>query len=184
VSTVLSARLSEPIVSRYLRRLKPHDHAEKVKRWRAFLQDHRKVIAAMDFFTVPVLGFRVLYCFSSSNMAVGASCTSRWRRSPSAIRWCSYGRSFPVRIAMFSSIAMPSSARRFCNFCGVVVSTRSEAAYGVLGRTASPSAVGLHLCVCPLTENAGSNSGSRSGHTILMTDNGARLSPCRLQFPR
>jgi putative transposase len=33
------------------------------QRERAFLQDHRKVIAAMDFFTVPVLGFRVLYCF-------------------------------------------------------------------------------------------------------------------------
>ena len=28
-----------------------------------FLKNHRDVIAAMDFFTVPALTFRVLYCF-------------------------------------------------------------------------------------------------------------------------
>jgi hypothetical protein len=31
--------------------------------WKAFLSNHREVIAAMDFFTVPTLRFSVLYCF-------------------------------------------------------------------------------------------------------------------------
>ena len=31
--------------------------------WAAFLRNHRDVIVAMDFFTVPTLTFRVLYCF-------------------------------------------------------------------------------------------------------------------------
>jgi len=30
----------------------------------AFLRNHREVIAALDFFTVPTLTFRVLYCLS------------------------------------------------------------------------------------------------------------------------
>jgi hypothetical protein len=29
----------------------------------AFLRNHREAIAAMDFFTVPILTFGVLYCF-------------------------------------------------------------------------------------------------------------------------
>ena len=33
------------------------------QRWKAFLQNHREAIAAMDFFTVPTLTFGVLYCF-------------------------------------------------------------------------------------------------------------------------
>src|SRR5438445_5389942 len=33
------------------------------KRWLAFLRNHREAIAAMDFFTVPTLTFRVLYGF-------------------------------------------------------------------------------------------------------------------------
>ena len=33
------------------------------KQWKAFLTNHREVIAAMDFFTVPTLSFGVLYCF-------------------------------------------------------------------------------------------------------------------------
>jgi hypothetical protein len=35
----------------------------KAKRWLAFLNNHREVIAAFDFFTVPTLKFRTLYCF-------------------------------------------------------------------------------------------------------------------------
>ena len=31
--------------------------------WLAFLRNHREAIAAMDFFTVPMLTFGVLYCF-------------------------------------------------------------------------------------------------------------------------
>jgi hypothetical protein len=53
--------VSERSVSRYLRRLSPPDDARK--RWSAFLRNHREVITAMDFFTVPTLTFRVLYCF-------------------------------------------------------------------------------------------------------------------------
>jgi len=53
--------ISERTVSRYLRHQYPRDQARKL--WAAFLRNHREVIAAMDFFTVPTLTFRVLYCF-------------------------------------------------------------------------------------------------------------------------
>ena len=53
--------LSERTVSRYVRRLTPRDQARKL--WAAFLRNHRDVIVAMDFFTVPTLTFRVLVCF-------------------------------------------------------------------------------------------------------------------------
>ena len=36
---------------------------EPAKRWAAFLSNHREAIAAMDFFTVPMLNFGLLYCF-------------------------------------------------------------------------------------------------------------------------
>ena len=53
--------LSETTVLRWLRRL-PRT-PDPVKRWLAFLRNHREAIAAMDFFTVPTLTFGVLYCF-------------------------------------------------------------------------------------------------------------------------
>jgi putative transposase len=59
---VLGLDISEPTVSRYLKKLKPQGDAEKAQRWLAFLKNHREVIAALDFFTVPTLAFRVLYC--------------------------------------------------------------------------------------------------------------------------
>jgi putative transposase len=59
----LGFEISEPTVSRYLHRLKRHHSEGKAKRWLAFLNNHREVIAAFDFFTVPTLTFRVLYCF-------------------------------------------------------------------------------------------------------------------------
>ena len=55
--------ISEPTVSRYLQRLKRRHDEGKAKRWLAFLNNHREVIAAFDFFTVPTLKFRTLYCF-------------------------------------------------------------------------------------------------------------------------
>src|SRR6266699_2793906 len=58
----LGWEVSEPTVSRYLRRLNRHHDGGKVKRWSAFLKNHHEVIAAFDFFTVPTLTFRVLYC--------------------------------------------------------------------------------------------------------------------------
>jgi putative transposase len=33
------------------------------RKWLAFLQNHREVIVAMDFFTVPTVTFQLLYCF-------------------------------------------------------------------------------------------------------------------------
>jgi transposase InsO family protein len=59
----LGFEVSEPTVSRYLQRLKRRINEEKAKRWSAFLRNHREVITAFDFFTVPTLTFRVLYCF-------------------------------------------------------------------------------------------------------------------------
>jgi hypothetical protein len=59
----LGFEISEPTVSRYLQRLKRRRDEGKAKRWLAFLNNHREVIAAFDFFTVPTLRFRTLYCF-------------------------------------------------------------------------------------------------------------------------
>ena len=53
--------ISERTVSRYIRRLSPPEQARKL--WATFLRNHREVITAMDFFTVPTLTFRILYCF-------------------------------------------------------------------------------------------------------------------------
>ena len=53
--------VSERSVGRYLRILcRRGDPGQK---WLSFLQNHREVIAAMDFFTVPTVSFGVLYCF-------------------------------------------------------------------------------------------------------------------------
>jgi putative transposase len=59
----LGFEISEPTVSRYLRRLKSVPEESKASQWLAFLNNHREVIAAFDFFTVPTLWFRTLYCF-------------------------------------------------------------------------------------------------------------------------
>src|SRR5262252_5993676 len=55
--------VSEPTVSRYLQRLRRYPDKAKMQRWLAFLQNHRELMVAFDFFTVPTLSFRVLYCF-------------------------------------------------------------------------------------------------------------------------
>src|SRR5262249_31107877 len=53
--------VSERTISRYLRRL--HRRGDPGKRWLAFLQNHREAIVALDFFTVPTITFKLLYCF-------------------------------------------------------------------------------------------------------------------------
>ena len=58
---MLGFDISERTVLRWMRRA-PKD-PEPAKRWATFLSNHREVIAAMDFFTVPTLSFGVLYCF-------------------------------------------------------------------------------------------------------------------------
>ena len=55
----LGFEISEITVSRYMPR-RPVE-PDKVKRWIAFLRNHKDAIAAMDFFTVPTVSFQVLY---------------------------------------------------------------------------------------------------------------------------
>src|SRR6201987_3630045 len=58
---MLGFDVCERTISRWRKRA-PRD-PEPVKRWRAFLANHREATAAMDFFTVPTISFGVLYCF-------------------------------------------------------------------------------------------------------------------------
>ena len=51
--------VSERTVARYLRRLRRR--GDPSRRWLAFLQNHREVIVAFDFFTVPTVTFQLLY---------------------------------------------------------------------------------------------------------------------------
>ena len=57
----LGFQASERTVARYLRRVRRRGAAGK--RWQAFVENHREVIVAFDFFTVPTLTFQLLYCF-------------------------------------------------------------------------------------------------------------------------
>ena len=55
----LGFSVSERTVSRYMRK---HGRSpERRQSWLTFLRNHREVIVAMDFFTVPTATFRVLY---------------------------------------------------------------------------------------------------------------------------
>lgn len=58
---MLGFEVSERSVSRWMRHA-PRD-PQPAKRWLTFLRNHREAIAAMDFFTVPTVTFRLLYCF-------------------------------------------------------------------------------------------------------------------------
>jgi putative transposase len=53
--------VAERTVARYLRRVQRRGDPEK--RWLTFLQNHREMIVAVDFFTVPTVAFQLLYCF-------------------------------------------------------------------------------------------------------------------------
>ena len=57
----LGFEISERTVSRWVKRASKNP--DPAKHWLVFLRNHRKAIAAMDFFTVPTLTFGVLYCF-------------------------------------------------------------------------------------------------------------------------
>jgi putative transposase len=59
---LLGFEICEPSVSCYLQGLNRFPQESKAKQWLAFLNNHREVIAAFDFFTVPALSFRTLYC--------------------------------------------------------------------------------------------------------------------------
>ena len=58
---MLGFEVSERTLSRWIRQAPRNP--EPGKRWRALLRNHREVIAAMDFFTVPTLTLGVLDCF-------------------------------------------------------------------------------------------------------------------------
>ncbi len=58
----LGFEVSERTIARYLRRMRPR-RLDPSKRWLSFLANHREVIVAFDFFTVPTLTFRLLYGF-------------------------------------------------------------------------------------------------------------------------
>jgi len=53
--------VAERSVARYLRGIRPRGYP--AKRWLTFLQNHREAITAFDFFTVPTVTFKLLYCF-------------------------------------------------------------------------------------------------------------------------
>ena len=59
--TKLGFIISEITVSRYLPR-RPAE-PDQLKRWMAFLRNHKDDIAAMDLFTVPTASLRLLYGF-------------------------------------------------------------------------------------------------------------------------
>ena len=56
---LLGYDVSESTVAKYMRRRRNPPS----QTWRTFLENHVKDIAAVDFFTVPTMTFRVLYCF-------------------------------------------------------------------------------------------------------------------------
>jgi putative transposase len=56
----LGFRVSERTVARYLRRV--HRRGDPKRTWLTFLHNHREFITALDFFTVPTVTFRQLYC--------------------------------------------------------------------------------------------------------------------------
>ena len=80
---MLGFDVSERTISRWMRRA-PRD-PEPAKRWLAFLKNHWEAVAAMDFFTVPTVTFRLLYCFGHS-LHYGLSAPLR-RRSPPFREW-------------------------------------------------------------------------------------------------
>ena len=58
---MLGFDVSERTVSRWVKRAP--GNPDKIAQWKAFLKNHREVIAAMDFFTVHTFTFGILYCF-------------------------------------------------------------------------------------------------------------------------
>jgi hypothetical protein len=72
--------VSERTVSRYLARRLPRE-GDAAKNWLAFLRNHREAIAALDFFTVPTITFRLLCCFSRTPPVTA---TSSWTATPSS----------------------------------------------------------------------------------------------------
>ena len=77
---LLGHNVAESTVAKYMiRQPKPPS-----QNWRTFLKNHVGQIAAIDFFTVPTITFRVLYVFLVFGMTVAGSSTSTSRPIPTA----------------------------------------------------------------------------------------------------
>jgi len=59
----LGFNVCERSVSRYLYKMRPVLPGNKFNKWMTFLTNQGKGMAAMDFFVVPTLFFKRLYCF-------------------------------------------------------------------------------------------------------------------------
>ena len=94
----LGVDVSERTVSSYLPRRPPQPPA--VQRWITFLRNHRDGIAAMDFFVVPTVSFRLKYVWFAidhgrrriMHFAVTDHPTAAWLSSSSARRFPSAPR--------------------------------------------------------------------------------------------
>ena len=59
----LGFAVCERSVSRYLAKIRPGPQGNKLNKWMIFITNQGKGIVAMDFFVVPTLFFKRLYCF-------------------------------------------------------------------------------------------------------------------------
>src|SRR5271168_1112010 len=106
---MLGFDLSGRTISRWMKRA-PRD-PEAARRWLTFLRNHREVIAAMDFFTVPTITFGFLYCF----FVIGHDLAARARpgATPASDSARPEGKSAPhtAARARTESQAVPRAAR-------------------------------------------------------------------------
>ncbi len=58
---LLGREVAEATVAKHMRR--PHQGKPPSQTWKTFLRDHAGMLAAMDFFVVPTVAFRLLYVF-------------------------------------------------------------------------------------------------------------------------
>ncbi len=59
-------QVSQRTVSRYLKKIRvygPGNIKKKRQQWKTFLENYREYTMAMDFFTVPTIGFKILYVY-------------------------------------------------------------------------------------------------------------------------
>ena len=137
----LGFNVSERTVSRYLPRIRPGRGV--LREWGTFLRNHREVLAAMDFFTVPTVTFRILTVWFLIHHGRRKIVHFDITEHPTAV-WViqQLRESFPYdsapsylvfdRDSIFSRV----SSRRFARWAW----SRSGSPRGVPGRTASQSA--------------------------------------------
>ena len=124
---MLGLEVSERTVSRSMPRRPARPDARQ--RWRTFLANHREVIAAIDFFTVPTVTFRVLYVFFVFHHARRELLHFRVTGRPTAA-WITQQlrEAFPYDPAprISSSTATPSTATRSSRRSATWASNRKQ----------------------------------------------------------